>query len=356
MTVAVIDIGSNSIKILVAARGASSAAPAPVSLFYKTLEARISAGISGANPALTEKSMTRGIDAIRELLADADRVAPARARTILVATSAVRDAANGADFRRRVRAATGHDIRILTGDEEANYIGRGLACDPALAGLRDFYVFDLGGGSLECLAFRDRAIVRETSLQLGCVRLTEKFIPDPAQPISPDALRAIDEHVKNTLARTQKARTQKVGTALRAVRGGFGETALPADGFAFDLPPDATAIVTGGTTVTARALLGGALGKTLDETSPRLALDDLRALLARVTGADLAARRAMHGMPFGRADVFPTALATIVALAEAAGFATFQTSLYNLRWGLADEALASKAARTFPSAPKSSPR
>jgi len=320
MTVAVIDIGSNSIKILVATRppaAPDAGARAPVSLFYKTLEARISAGISKTNPALTEKSMTRGIDAIRELLADADRVAPARARTILVATSAVRDAANGADFRRRVLAATGHDIRILTGDEEANYIGRGLACDPALAGLRDFYVFDLGGGSLECLAFRNRAIVRETSLQLGCVRLTEKFIPDPAQPISPDALRAIDEHVKNTLAATATA-----------------------GGFAFDLPPGATAIVTGGTTVTARALIGGAQGKTLDETSPRLALDDLRALLARVTSAGIAARRAMRGMPFGRADVFPTALATIVALAEAAGFATFQTSLYNLRWGLADEALA----------------
>jgi exopolyphosphatase/guanosine-5'-triphosphate,3'-diphosphate pyrophosphatase len=308
MTVAVIDIGSNSIKILVAAREA--AAPAPVSLFYKTLEARISAGISKANPALTGESMSRGLAAIEELLADAARFAPER--TILVATSAVRDASNGGDFRRRVLAATGRDIRILTGAEEAGYIGRGLMCDPALAGLRDFHVFDLGGGSLECLAFRDCAVVRETSLPLGCVRLTEKFVPDPAQPIPPDALRAINAHTKTTLR---------------------------AAGFAFDLPPPAEAIVTGGTTTTARALIGAAAGNPPEETSPRLALDDMRALLGRVAGADIAARRAMPGMPFGRADVFPTALATIVALAEAAGFAAFQTSLFNLRWGIADEAL-----------------
>src|SRR6185369_16463559 len=124
--------------------------------------------------------MTRGIEAIRALLGDATEFS--REKIVLVATSAVRDAQNGADFRARVRAATGHEIRILSGDEEANLIGRGLTSDPALRDLRDFYVFDLGGGSLECLAFRDRRVEQAVSLQLGCVRLTEKFVADPAQP------------------------------------------------------------------------------------------------------------------------------------------------------------------------------
>lgn len=308
MTVAVIDIGSNSIKTLVATRNPCRQ---PVSLFYKTLEARISAGIDAANPSLTEESMARGLAAIRELLADTRVLSPDR--TILVATSAVRDAANGAVFRRRVREATGHDIRILTGDEEAGYIGRGLACDPALSGLRDFYVFDLGGGSLECLAFRGRRVVREKSLQLGCVRLSERFAPDTAQPVSEAAHEAIAGHVK---------------------------AALAASGFAFDLPATAAAIVTGGTTTTARAVIGAAAGKTLDETGTRLTLAELRALYGRVAAADLAARRKIPAMPPGRADVFPTALATIIALAEFAGIAVFETSLYNLRWGIADEALA----------------
>lgn len=309
MTVAVIDIGSNSIKTLVATRNPCRQ---PVSLFYKTIEARISAGISKGNPVLTEESMARGLAAIRELLADTARFSPER--TILVATSAVRDAGNGGEFRRRVHAATGHEIRILSGDEEASYIGRGLACDPALGGLRDFYVFDLGGGSLECLAFRERRIVLEKSLQLGCVRLSERFVKDMSQPVPEAERRAISEHVKNTLA-------------------------FATGGFAFDLPEGAVAIVTGGTTTTARAIIGAAEGKSLDETSPRLALAELRALYERIAGADLAARRKIPAMPPGRADVFPTALATIIALAEFAGFEVFETSLYNLRWGMADEAL-----------------
>lgn len=310
MPVAVIDIGSNSIKTLVATRNPCGQ---PVSLFYKTIDARIGAGIDKAKPVLADESMARGLDAIRELLADAAPFVPGR--TILVATSAVRDATNGDDFRRRVLAATGHDIRILTGDEEAGYIGRGLACDPALYGLADFYVFDLGGGSLECLAFRDRSIVRKKSLQLGCVRLSERFGPDTAQPFSAPVRNAINEHVKATLA---------------------------ASDFSFDLPPlpsASTAIVTGGTAVTARAIIGAAAGKTLDETAPRLALADLRALYERVTRIDLAARRKIPAMPPGRADVFPTALATFIALAEFAKIDAFETSLYNLRWGIADEAL-----------------
>ena len=98
--------------------------------------------------------MTRGMGAIRELLDEASNFSPTK--TILVATSAVRDAKNGAQFREKILKATGKTIRILTGDEEATLIGRGLVCDPALSQLSDFYVFDLGGGSLECLAFKGR--------------------------------------------------------------------------------------------------------------------------------------------------------------------------------------------------------
>ncbi|WP_415907660.1 hypothetical protein [Oleiharenicola sp. Vm1] len=182
--VAVVDIGSNSIKALVAARAPDGGLEIRL---HQSLDARISAGISAATPRLSEEGMTRGLAAVQALLALAAPFAPAR--TLLVATSAVRDAANGAEFRARIRAATGHEIRILTGREEANGIGRGLTADAALADLRDFYVFDLGGGSLECLEFRDRQIQQELSLQLGCVRLTEKFVRDPSAPFPRRAAR-----------------------------------------------------------------------------------------------------------------------------------------------------------------------
>src|SRR4051812_2844394 len=111
-SVAVIDIGSNSIKVLVATRSASGGI---TPLATRTIDARISAGISKADPRLTEEGMARGLDAIGTLLHDAAAFSPAR--TVLVATSAVRDAKNGVEFRLRVLAATALDVRILSGEE-----------------------------------------------------------------------------------------------------------------------------------------------------------------------------------------------------------------------------------------------
>ncbi|ATC62807.1 phosphatase [Nibricoccus aquaticus] len=307
-TVAILDIGSNSIKILIARRD-----PATGQLTaekYKTLDARISTGISKANPRLTEDAMTRGLAAIQELLADAAPFSPAK--IILVATSAVRDAANGSDFRARVLAATGHPIRILSGDEEAALIGRGLTCDPALAHLRDFYVFDLGGGSLECLAFRDRQITQAVSLQLGCVRLTERFIADPAQPLSPETIARIAAHTRDT---------------------------LDVSGFRFDLPPTAATIGTGGTVTTARTILGQRAGKELADTDTFVSTAQLRELLDFTGQQPLATRREIPGLPPARADVFPTALITLLALTDLGHFPGLHNSLYNLRWGLAADAL-----------------
>jgi exopolyphosphatase/guanosine-5'-triphosphate,3'-diphosphate pyrophosphatase len=305
-SVAVIDIGSNTIKLLVAARNESGLLTERTS---ETIDSRISAGISQNNPHLGEAGMAAGIAAIRELLALAAPLAPTQ--TMLVATSAVRDAANSADFCARVRAATGHDIRILTGDEEANLIGVGLLCDPALAGLDDFYVFDLGGGSLECLAFRARRIEQETSLPLGCVRLTEKFVPDPAVPFPTEAHTAIVARVKQAIAKSR---------------------------FRFTLA-GAAAIFAGGSVTTVRAIFAAHHGKNIREIPPGITVPELHALLNRVAPLSLEDRKKISGLPPTRADVFPTALATILAVAETAGLNEFQHSFYNLRWGLAAEAL-----------------
>jgi exopolyphosphatase / guanosine-5'-triphosphate,3'-diphosphate pyrophosphatase len=307
MTTAVLDIGSNSIKILIARRNSSGVLVAEK---FKTLDVRISAGISKAEPRLSEEGMTRGLAAIQELLADAAPFFPSK--TILVATSAVRDASNGPDFRQRVLAATGHTIRILSGEEEANLIGRGLTCDPALAQLSHFYVFDLGGGSLECLAFRDRKIVQAVSLQLGCVRLTERFVADISQPLSAENLAQITEHTR---------------------------TVFHQSSFRFDLPPDVTAIGTGGTITTARTIMGLRSGRTLADTPSFVSVPQLRELLETTSQRSLANRREIPGLPPARADVFPTALATLLTTAALGGFSGFQNSLHNLRWGLADEAL-----------------
>jgi exopolyphosphatase / guanosine-5'-triphosphate,3'-diphosphate pyrophosphatase len=304
--VAVIDIGSNSIKVLVATRCADGRIEA---LKTRTVDSRISAGISQAVPRLSDEGMARGLAAIQELLALAAPFAPTT--TVLVATSAVRDAANGAEFRQRVLTATGHTIRILTGDEEANGIGLGLTCDPALAHLKNFYVFDLGGGSLECLSFRDRRIEQELSVKLGCVRMTETFISDPSAPLVNADCTALALHVRNT---------------------------IKASGFRFNLP-DAEAVFTGGTMTSVRAIKGALHGLKLEETPAIVSVETLHDLLDEIGPLSLEERKQMPGMPAARADVFPAALVTVVTLAEFGLFRRFHHSLYNLRWGLAAQAL-----------------
>lgn len=306
MTAAIVDIGSNSIKVLVATRTQDGRVTA---LHTRTIDARISAGISRADPRLSEDGMDRGIAAIQSLLADAAPFAPTR--TVLVATSAVRDARNGPEFRARVQIATGHGIRILTGNEEANLIGRGLTCDPALAALRDFYVFDLGGGSLECLAFRDRRILQAVSLQLGCVRLTEKFVADSSAPLLTADSDAIAAQTRTTVA---------------------------AAGFTFSLPSGSVAVGTGGTITTVRAVLAARAGQTLEHSDIFVPLAQLRELLAWLGALPLDERKTIPGLPPARADVFPAALATVIALAELGGFSGYRNSLFNLRYGLATEA------------------
>jgi exopolyphosphatase/guanosine-5'-triphosphate,3'-diphosphate pyrophosphatase len=299
-TVAVVDIGSNSIKVLVATRDTNGQV---VSLRTKTLDVRISAGISRAEPRLSDDGMARGLAAIKDLLAEAALYSPRQ--VMLVATSAVRDAANGPAFRETVRRETGHEIQILTGDAEAAGIGRGLTCDPALAALQDFYVFDLGGGSLECIAFRQRQPAQALSLQLGCVRLTEKFVSDTTAPFSTESRAAIAAHTQTTL------RT-----------------------FNFSLGA-AAAVGTGGTVSSVRALFGARVGQLMEATSPVVSVAQMRELLDLIAPMSLDQRRQIPGMPFARADVFPAALTTFIALAELGRFSEFRHSVYNLRYGLA---------------------
>lgn len=306
-TAAVIDIGSNSIKLLVARRLPNRTLHA---VGTRTIDARISAGISRAAPLLAPEGMARGLEAVRALLTEA---APFRPDSLqLVATSAVRDARNGGDFCALIRRETGHEVRILSGEEEANLIGRGLTCDPALAALRTFYVFDLGGGSMECLAFHERRIQQAVSLPLGCVRLTERFVPDANAPIPETVLNAIRDHARATI----------LGSSFR-----------------FSLPSCPDAVATGGTATTMRAIRAARAAVPFEATDATLGIGELDILTKHMAAMPLAERKKVPGLPPARADVFPTALATLMEVASAGGLTRFVNSVYNLRYGLADLAL-----------------
>ncbi|HEY1764007.1 MAG TPA: phosphatase [Opitutaceae bacterium] len=307
MRVAVIDIGSNSIKMLVAQRGADGS---PLEIVSRATEARISRGISSERPHLEAKAMESAVGVVSEMVAEARALGVENLAA--VATSAVRDASNGSEFRDKLRAATGLELRILSGLQEAALIGRGLSTDPALANLQDFDVFDLGGGSMECLALHGRTVEAAVSLPLGCVRLTERFVAEPGSPLSDAAASAIAEHVRTTLL---------------------------ASGFPFPVPRAARIIGTGGTLATVCAIVAGP-GQPPQMEPSSIPVTLLRRILDRMAPLRLDDRKKVEGLSPARADVFPAALVTLLALAEVGRFEELQFSLRNLRWGVASEILA----------------
>jgi exopolyphosphatase/guanosine-5'-triphosphate,3'-diphosphate pyrophosphatase len=90
---------------------------------------------------------------------------------------------------------------------------------------------------------------------------------------------------------------------------------------------------------TVRAIFGERAGRPFAATDPRISTQELRDLLACLAAMPLAERQQIPGLPAARADVFPTALATMLAIAELGHFPAFRNSVYNLRYGLAAELL-----------------
>jgi exopolyphosphatase/guanosine-5'-triphosphate,3'-diphosphate pyrophosphatase len=306
-TVAAIDVGSNSIKLLVARPGE---APRSIeTVFTETIETRISAGISRELPSLTDQAISKGTATIAELFRLAQAFSPRELR--IVATSAVRDALNGQDFIEAVQAATGLTIRILSGTEEATLIGKGLACDPAIAQTPRFIQMDIGGGSLELIRFNQGRIEHATSLQLGAVRLTERFIEDRDRAIDAQTEARIQAHVHAELAKS---------------------------GFPFE-PNEDPLIATGGAFSVTRAVLAAEAGTTIDNFRAELTQADISTLKAKLAQMTLHDRMAVPHLPASRADIVPTALMTIETVLEVAQRDRLTHSFYNLRYGLVAEML-----------------
>lgn len=306
-TVAVIDVGSNSIKLLVAKSG--NTAGSVETIFAETIETRISAGISQALPSLSESAMAAGSETITELVRLAQGYQPKVIR--IVATSAVRDATNAIQFIELVNEATGLKIETLSGTEEATYIGKGLGCDPQIAGVNRFIQMDIGGGSLELIRFDHGRIEQALSLQLGAVRLTEQFIDDRDAALSTEAEALIASHVS---------------------------ARLKDSGFSFE-PDTAPLIVTGGAFTVTRAVLAAQNDQTIEERSPVLHKKEITQLKARLMALPLHERMAIPHLPATRADIIPSALITIDTVLDTAKRDQVTHSFYNLRYGIAAELL-----------------
>src|SRR5262245_33847068 len=203
--VAVIDIGSNSGRVMVFERDASS----HLRLLAGSRAALRLVHDVDARQQLSETTMARTMAALRDFQAIASS-AGAR-RIVAVATAAMRDATNGAFFARRVRRELGIRIDIIEGRREARY---GFAGAVRGLGVSKGLLFDLGGGSLQIIRFVRRRLVEAVSLPFGALRLSEKFLH--SDPPTGKQLRRLRDHVRAHLAKSRVGRLasgdQLVGT------------------------------------------------------------------------------------------------------------------------------------------------
>jgi exopolyphosphatase/guanosine-5'-triphosphate,3'-diphosphate pyrophosphatase len=137
------------------------------------------------------KLLPTALARVRNVLVDYRRAAEGLGaeRILALATSAVRDAENGEAFLGEIEWSYGFATRLLSGDEEAQLTFRGVAAGrPVPDGT---LVVDVGGGSTELVLGGREGVAFHVSLDLGCVRLTERFLHgDPPLPVELIACRA----------------------------------------------------------------------------------------------------------------------------------------------------------------------
>ncbi|MEP7357301.1 MAG: Ppx/GppA phosphatase family protein [Anaerolineales bacterium] len=180
--VAIIDLGSNSARLMVAdyQTGVAYRIADEISRRVRLSEGEAEGGALQAAP------MARAIQTVHMFKAfcDAHRIR----RIVPVATAAVRDASNRAEFLKAMYAATGVRFRVLSGEDEAYYGVLGVVNS---LGLRDGLVMDLGGGSAEVSQVRRGTFQRGQTTPLGAVRLTEMFFEGSGRTKAGDSARLV---------------------------------------------------------------------------------------------------------------------------------------------------------------------
>jgi len=189
--VATIDVGSNSVRLLVAEL---TPAGGHRIIDDERESTRLAAGLV-KHGRLNSDAMESSVHAIAQMAGIARGYNAPVVRA--VATAAVREAANGSEFCALVQQRAGITLEIISGEEEARLAWLSVQAAFDVRG-RDLAVLDIGGGSAEIILAKDGAICSVVSLPLGAVRMTELFA---AERDAGERLRRLRHHVRTTLRR-----------------------------------------------------------------------------------------------------------------------------------------------------------
>jgi exopolyphosphatase / guanosine-5'-triphosphate,3'-diphosphate pyrophosphatase len=295
--VAAIDCGTNSIRLLVA-----DVTGETLTDVVRRMEiVRLGQGVDR-----TGRLASEAIERTRVALAGyAAQIAELGAvRTRMVATSATRDAENGADFRAMVRQTLGVPPEVVSGDEEArlSFAGAVRGLPPALPA--PYLVADIGGGSTE-LVRGSSTVEAAISVDIGCVRMTERHLHD-------------DPPTAVQIAAAEADIGTAVGRALGAV--GLGGTLVG---------------LAGSVTTVAAIALGLPEYDAARIHHARIAYADVAKVTADLLAATRAARLAIPVMHPGRADVIGAGALILRVIMERAGVDAVIASEHDILDGIA---------------------
>jgi len=193
-TLAVIDVGTNSVLYLVAEVGQNEI----IRIIEEGVNiTRLGRGTHGSQK-LDNMAMQKTVQTINSFYQRAKCLGAQE--TFIIATSAVRDAENKKEFSDKIAQQTGRKLLILSGDEEAATIFSGVTSDPELHN-RPLTVIDSGGGSTEYIKGTGSVLHSKISLNIGHVRLTEMFIN--SDPIDKTEMENLTYYIKDEILKAQ---------------------------------------------------------------------------------------------------------------------------------------------------------
>ena len=295
---AVIDIGTNSVKLLVAEVSGEDVSP----IWEESEQTRLGRGFYDTHE-LQAPAIEHTVEVVARFVGRARELETPDVR--LFATSAVRDAVNKAELIGGIERACGLPVLVISGELEAEWVFQGVSSDPRFHG-RKLMILDVGGGSTEVVIGEQGHHSFRQSFPLGSVRLLEK--------LGAGNLLACREWLREFF-------NHEVAPAI--------ETRLHARDHS-----EIQLVGTGGTTTILARMerqMHGFERKQIEQVS--LSRERIAYWMQRLWTADLRERKQIVGLPGNRADIIPFGVAIYEAMMEHFDFPEVFVSMRGLRFG-----------------------